>query len=320
MPYYNHPIPSEKGGMAMDYVLQTDSLTKTYKTTKALDRLTMNVERGAIYGFVGRNGAGKTTLIRLICGLQLPTEGSFTLYGCPNTGREITKARRRMGAVVETPSIYLSMTAEENLKQQYQILGLPSCEGVGELLELVRLQNTGRKKARDFSLGMRQRLGIAVALAGDPDFLILDEPANGLDPQGIVEIRELILRLNRERQITVLISSHILDELSRLATHYGFIDGGRMVREISAKDLEASCRKCLRLTVSNARPLTAALDKMGLEYAVRSDTEADVYGAPSVTELTLALHAAGCEIKNIREHDESLESYYMNLVGGAADE
>ena len=304
----------------MDYVLQTDSLTKTYKTTKALDRLTMNVERGAIYGFVGRNGAGKTTLIRLICGLQLPTEGSFTLYGCPNTSREITKARRRMGAVVETPSIYLSMTAEENLKQQYQILGLPSCEGVGELLELVRLQNTGRKKARDFSLGMRQRLGIAVALAGDPDFLILDEPANGLDPQGIVEIRELILRLNRERQITVLISSHILDELSRLATHYGFIDGGRMVREISAKDLEASCRKCLRLTVSDARPLTAALDKMGLEYSIRSDTEADVYGAPSVTELTLALHAAGCEIKNIREHDESLESYYMNLVGGAADE
>ena len=304
----------------MEYVLVTQGLSKHYKSFKALDGLTMHVPKGSIYGFVGRNGAGKTTLIRLICGLQLPTEGSFTLYGCPNTGREITKARRRMGAVVETPSIYLSMTAEENLKQQYQILGLPSCEGVGELLELVRLQNTGRKKARDFSLGMRQRLGIAVALAGDPDFLILDEPANGLDPQGIVEIRELILRLNRERQITVLISSHILDELSRLATHYGFIDGGRMVREISAKDLEASCRKCLRLTVSNARPLTAALDKMGLEYSIRSDTEADVYGAPSVTELTLALHAAGCEIKNIREHDESLESYYMNLVGGAVDE
>ena len=304
----------------MDFVLETNDLTKHYKTTKALERLTMHVEKGAIYGFVGRNGAGKTTLIRLICGLQAPTGGSFSLYGCSGSSRDIHRARRRMGAVVETPSIYLSMTAEENLKQQYQILGLPSCEGVGELLELVRLQNTGRKKARDFSLGMRQRLGIAVALAGDPDFLILDEPANGLDPQGIVEIRELILRLNRERQITVLISSHILDELSRLATHYGFIDGGRMVREISAKDLEASCRKCLRLTVSNARPLTAALDKMGLEYSIRSDTEADVYGAPSVTELTLALHAAGCEIKNIREHDESLESYYMNLVGGAVDE
>ena len=167
---------------------------------------------------------------------------------------------------------------------------------------------------------MRQRLGIAVALAGDPDFLILDEPANGLDPQGIVEIRELILRLNRERQITVLISSHILDELSRLATHYGFIDNGRMVKEISAPELEANCRKCLRLTVSDARPLTAALDKMGLEYSIHSDTEADVYDAPSVTELTLALHNAGCEVKNIHEHDESLESYYMNLVGGAVDD
>ena len=304
----------------MDYILQTNNLIKHYKNGKALNGLTMHVEKGAIYGFVGRNGAGKTTLIRLICGLQEPTEGTFTLYGCPNDSREITRSRRRMGAVVETPSIYLSMTAEENLKQQYQILGLPSYDGLHDLLELVRLGNTGKKKARDFSLGMRQRLGIAVALAGDPDFLILDEPANGLDPQGIVEIRELILRLNRERQITVLISSHILDELSRLATHYGFIDNGRMVKEISAPELEASCRKCLRLTVSDARPLTAALDKMGLEYSIRSDTEADVYDAPSVTELTLALHNVGCEVKNIHERDESLESYYMNLVGGAVDD
>ncbi len=303
----------------MDYILQTNNLIKHYKNGKALNGLTMHVEKGAIYGFVGRNGAGKTTLIRLICGLQEPTEGTFTLYGCPNDSRKITRSRRRMGAVVETPSIYLSMTAEENLKQQYQILGLPSYDGLRDLLELVRLGNTGKKKARDFSLGMRQRLGIAVALAGDPDFLILDEPANGLDPQGIIEIRELILRLNRERQITVLISSHILDELSRLATHYGFIDNGHMVKEISAKDLEASCRKCLRLTVSSTRPLAAALEGMGLEFTVRSDTEADVYGAPPVTDLTLALHAAGCQVKNIHEHDESLESYYMNLVGGGGD-
>ncbi len=221
-----------------------------------------------------------------------------------------------MGAVVETPSIYLSMTAEQNLRQQYQILGLPSYEGVGELLELVGLQDTGRKKAKNFSLGMRQRLGIAVALAGDPDFLILDEPANGLDPQGIVEIRELILRLNRERQITVLISSHILDELSRLATHYGFIDSGHMVQEISAEELDARCRKRIHLTVTSTRPLTAVLDKMGMEYSICSDTEADVYGPVQVTELTLALHAAGCEIRSIHEQNESLESYFMNLVGG----
>ena len=300
----------------MDYVLVTQGLSKRYKDFKALDSLTMHVPKGSIYGFVGRNGAGKTTLIRLICGLQEPTEGTFTLYGCPNDSKEITRSRRRMGAVVETPSIYLSMTAEENLKQQYQILGLPSYDGLHDLLELVRLGNTGKKKAKDFSLGMRQRLGIAVALAGDPDFLILDEPANGLDPQGIVEIRELILRLNRERQITVLISSHILDELSRLATHYGFIDSGHMVQEISAEELDARCRKRIHLTVTSTRPLTAVLDKMGMEYSICSDTEADVYGPVQVTELTLALHAAGCEIRSIHEQNESLESYFMNLVGG----
>lgn len=150
-----------------------------------------------------------------------------------------------MGAVVETPSVYLDMTAEDNLRQQYLTLGLPSFDGIGEILSLVGLDNTGKKKARNFSLGMRQRLGIAVALAGDPDFLLLDEPVNGLDPQGIIEIRELILKLNRERQITVLISSHILDELSKLATHYGFIDNGRVVKEISAgrtsRGLQKSC-------------------------------------------------------------------------------
>lgn len=304
----------------MEYVLRTNDLCKQYKHFKALDHLTMSVEKGAIYGFVGRNGAGKTTLIRLICGLQEPTGGSFELYGCKNDSRDITRARRRMGAVVETPSIYLGLTAEENLRQQYQVLGLPSYDGLRELLELVQLQNAGKKKAKDFSLGMRQRLGIAVALAGDPDFLILDEPANGLDPQGIVEIRELILRLNREKQITVLISSHILDELSRLATHYGFIDSGRMVKEISAKELESSCRKCLRVTVSDTRPMTAVLDGLGIEYTVWSDTMADVYGDIGVTELALALHQAGCEVKNLHERDESLESYYMNLLGGGKHE
>lgn len=300
----------------MDYVLQTQNLSKHYQQSKALDGLTMSVPKGAIYGLVGRNGAGKTTLIRLVCGLQVPTGGGFTLYGRKNDSSDIALSRRRMGAVVETPSIYLGMTARENLRQQFTVLGLPSDAGLEELLELVGLGNTGKKKARDFSLGMRQRLGIAVALAGDPDFLILDEPANGLDPQGIVEIRELILRLNRERQITVLISSHILDELSRMVTHYGFIDGGRMVKEITAADLERACRKCLRVTVSDAKTMAPVLDRMGLTYTVWSDTMADVYGEVSVTSLTIALHQAGCEVQNIREHDESLESYYMNLIGG----
>lgn len=276
----------------------------------------MHVPKGSIYGFVGKNGAGKTTLIRLICGLQLPTAGSYRLYGTESTAREITKTRKRMGAVVETPAIYYDMTAAENIRQQYRVLGRPGKAGVFELLELVGLGGTGKKKARNFSLGMRQRLGIAVALAGDPDFLVLDEPVNGLDPQGIVEIRELILRLNREKNITVLISSHILDELSRLATHYGFIDRGSMLQEISAKDLENVCRKCVRVTVSDINALVQVLDSMGMEHIIRSDTAADVYGTVDITELTLALAEKNCKVAAIQEQDETLENYYINLVGG----
>ena len=302
----------------MEYVLTTRGLCKNYRNCKALNGLTMHVPRGSIYGFVGRNGAGKTTLIRLICGLQSPSHGSYTLYGARNSMPGIYRARRRMGAVVETPSIYLDMSAEDNLRQQYRVLGIPGFDGVKELLQLVGLADTGKKTARHFSLGMRQRLGIAVALAGDPDFLVLDEPANGLDPQGIIEMRELILRLNRKRQITVLISSHILDELSRLATHYGFIDGGRMLREISAEQLEEACRKCLRVEVSDTSLLARALDGMQLEYKILSDTIADVFAKLSISELDRALEAQGCELISMRERSESLESYYVNLVGGAS--
>ena len=300
----------------MEYVLTTNALTKQYGHFKALDNFTMKVPKGAIYGFVGKNGAGKTTLIRLICGLQTPTEGSYTLYGVKNTDPKVVRSRRRMGAVVETPSIYMDMTAEENLKQQYLILGLPSFDSIPELLKLVGLENAGKKKARNFSLGMRQRLGIAIALAGDPDLLVLDEPTNGLDPQGIIEMRELILKLNRQRNITVIMSSHILDELARLATHYGFIDGGRMLREISAEELEAACRKCLRVEVSDVGALTRVMDAKGIEYKVISDTKADIYAKMSITELAVALAGENCELLGVTEKDESLESYYVNLVGG----
>lgn len=300
----------------MNYVLQTNGLTKRYRDFQALAGLSMNVPRGSIYGVVGKNGAGKTTLIRLICGLQEPTSGDFTLYGIRSDSREIVRSRRRMGAVVETPSIYMDMTAEDNLKQQYLVLGLPSYDGISELLKLVGLENAGKKKAKHFSLGMKQRLGIAVALAGEPDLLVLDEPTNGLDPQGIVEMRELILKLNRERQITVLISSHILDELSRLATHYGIIDNGRMVRELSAEELEAVCRKCVRVEVSDTAVLARVLDAMDLEYKIISATTADVFAKVNVTQLATSLAAENCEVISMQERDENLESYYISLVGG----
>ena len=300
----------------MEYVLQTDQLCKRFRKFKALNGLTMHVPKGSIYGFVGKNGAGKTTLIRMICGLQKPTGGDFSIYGISHNDKKIALSRRRMGAVVETPAVYPDMTAEENLKQQYLTLGLPGFEGIPELLKLVGLEDTGRKKAKDFSLGMRQRLGIAVALCGDPDFLVLDEPINGLDPQGIIEIRELILKLNRERNITVLISSHILDELSRLATYYGFIDKGRIVREISSEELEASCRKCVQMTVTDTRILASVLDSMHIDYEIIDENKADIFAKPNITELALELVKEGCEILSVSEHDESLESFYISLVGG----
>ncbi len=304
----------------MEYVLETKGLQKKYGSLTVLNNVNMHIPRGAIYGFVGKNGAGKTTLIRLICGLQFPTSGEYTLLGISNVSNEIMKSRKRMGAVVETPSVYLEMSAEDNLKEQYRILGLPSFETIPELLQLVGLEGTGKKKAKNFSLGMRQRLGIAVALAGNPDFLVLDEPANGLDPEGIIEMRELILKLNHEKGITVLISSHILDELSRLATHYGFIDHGSILREISAEDLEASCRKCLCVTVSDMQALCVTLDEAEIEYRVLSDAQAEIYGSIGVTDLVEALSANGCVISNLHEREEGLESYYMNLIGGTHHE
>ena len=300
----------------MEYILKTNDLVKRYGRYEALNGLSMNVPKGAIYGLVGKNGAGKTTLIRLICGLQNPTSGEYSIYGVSNKQKEIIQSRRRMGAVVETPAIYLDMTAEDNLKVQHCVLGLPSFDEIPYILKMVGLENTGRKKARDFSLGMRQRLGIAVAMVGSPDFLVLDEPTNGLDPQGIVEIREIILKLNHQNGITILISSHILDEMARLATHFGFIDKGQMIKEISASELNTACRKCIHVSVSNIKTLSKVLDEMGLDYTIFPNNEADIFGELNTTELVLKLSVENCDVKSIYERDESLENYYINLLGG----
>ena len=300
----------------MKYILTADNLNKNYRHSHALHNFSMHIPKGAIYGFVGENGAGKTTLIRTICGLQAPTSGTCSLYGVKNTDKRIREAQQRIGVVVESPAVYLDMSAENNLKHQYHVLGLPTYDGLKELLHLVGLEKTGRKKVRNYSLGMKQRLGIAVALAGNPDFLILDEPTNGLDPQGIIELRELILKLNRQRQITVLISSHNLDELSRTATHYGFIVDGSMVKEITAEELAKACRKCAVLTVTDTGVLARALDLLGLEYDILSESTANVYGEIPISELTLELAKDQCRILSLHEKDETLESYYINLTGG----
>ena len=304
----------------MEYILKTNDLVKRYGRYEALNGLTMNVPKGSIYGLVGKNGAGKTTLIRLICGLQNPTSGEYSIYGVSNKQKEIIQSRHRMGAVVETPAIYLDMTAEDNLKVQHCVLGLPSFDEIPHILKMVGLENTGKKKARNFSLGMRQRLGIAVAIVGSPDFLVLDEPTNGLDPQGIVEMREIILKLNRQHGITILISSHILDEMARLATHFGFIDNGQMIEEISASELNAACRKCIHVSVSNIKALSKVLDDIGLEYTIFPNNEADIFGELNVTELVLKLSVENCDVKSLYERDESLENYYINLLGGISND
>ena len=299
----------------MEYVLQTQQLCKKYGKFNALTDFTINVPKGSIYGMVGRNGAGKTTLIRIVTGLNNPSSGEFTLFGTKNTDADILAKRRKIGAVVETPSLHPEMSAKDNLIQQTKALGI-SDEKLDEILKLVGLSNTGKKKAKHFSLGMRQRLGIAFSLVGDPEFLVLDEPINGLDPQGIMEVREMILKLNREKGITILISSHILDELSRLATHYGFIEQGRCIKEMSAEELEKVSRRSLHINVNDTQLLAQVLDGMKAEYRIYSPTEADIFTPMQVTPLVLALNEKKCFVNSMTEHHKSLENYFMGLVGG----
>ena len=298
----------------MEYVIETHSLCKRYRKHKVLKDMDIHVPRGSIYGLIGRNGAGKTTLMRIICGIQIPTSGEYSLFGVSNKDSKISKTLRRVGAVVESPALCYEMSAKDNLKQQFIYLGIPDQAGIDDLLELVGLSDTGRKKAKDFSLGMKQRLGLAMALAGNPDLIILDEPVNGLDPEGIIDIRETILRLNRERQITFVISSHILDELSKVATDYGFIDDGHIVEEISSEDISRKCRRSYTFETDAADVLAGILEQQKLEYGIE-DNKVIIYGDIDITSVTGALINAGGSITGAYQTNESLESYYLNLIG-----
>ena len=300
----------------MEYILETHNLEKKYTKCKALNDLNIHIEKGAIYGLIGRNGAGKTTFIRLICGLQEPTKGTYEIYGISNKNKRIIEARRRIGAIIENPSILLGMTAEDNLKEQYKVIGLPNYDGLHEILKLVGLAQTGKKKAKNFSLGMKQRLGIAIALVGNPDFLILDEPINGLDPEGIIEIRELILKLNKEKGITFLISSHYLDELSKVATHYGFVNHGQILKEITSAELEKNCRRKIEIKVSNAKECVKYLEDSKISYEVISENVINIYDKINISELAVNLSNQNCNISELHEKEESLENYYINLIGG----
>ncbi|MBQ4269323.1 MAG: ATP-binding cassette domain-containing protein [Clostridia bacterium] len=308
----------------MAYVLETFGLSKRYKSHWALKDVNMRVEKGDIYGFVGENGSGKTTIIRLITGLISPTEGHLALFGISDRTNEVLTARKKLGAVVETPSIYLNMSAADNLKMQCGVIGLK--ENTDEKIQTV-LSEVGlidlyadKKRAGDYSLGMRQRLGLAMALLGEPEFIVLDEPMNGLDPAGIVEIRELILKLNRERGITFLISSHILTELALVATKYGIISKGKLLKEITAEELRRECRAAVYLETENVDGLCALLSTRyeGVELAVMP-RGVKVFGEIPLNSLFQTLAEGGITIDRINCVETGIEDYYLSLIGGAQD-
>lgn len=303
----------------MDYVLRTFGLSKKYKKQLAVNHADMTISRGDIYGFVGENGSGKTTIIRLITGLIFPCSGSFELFGVDNRSKRIDAVRRKVGAVVENPSIYLNMSAYDNLKMQCMLLGIPADERIAKTLEEVGLSAllNERKHADNYSLGMRQRLGIAMALISEPEFLILDEPMNGLDPAGIVEVRELILKLNREKNITFLISSHVLSELSLVATKYGIISKGHIIKEITAEQLQEEMSKTTDITVDDPEELYKLIESFGDEIKFsRIPNGIRFVGEVNFNEVLSAIIDRGIRINAVNCHESSFEDYYLEMIGG----
>lgn len=302
-----------------DYILRTNHLSKKYKHDFALENVNITIKKGDIYGFIGQNGAGKSTMLRLVTGLAFPSSGSIELFGNDRI-HDLTEAQKRMGAIIENPALFPNMTAVENLEFQRLQKGIPGKECIGKTLELVGLRNTGKKKVKNFSLGMKQRLGLAIALLSDPEFLILDEPTNGLDPMGIVELRDLIKTLNREKGLTVLMSSHILSELHQLATCFGIIHQGRLLEEITAKELDEKCQQHLRIKVDHPTKGATVLENSlsTTDFEVLPDGTIKLYRfLNDVRVVSKALTDHGLVIEHLSRNGDSLESYFSKLIGGA---
>ena len=305
-----------------EVILATKNLTKKYNNITAVSNINMELKQGEIYGLVGKNGAGKTTLLRLITGQTYATEGEVSLFN-ETTMEGLNKERKRIGAIIEVPSFYSYMTAKENLEYYRIQRGIPGKQTVEQTLIEVGLSGTGNKKYKSFSLGMKQRLGLALALMNKPELLLLDEPINGLDPFGIVEMRNLLIKLSREKNITILISSHILSELSNLVTYYGFIDNGKMIKQISSEDLSKECNKYLELKVDKVEEMTALLEtKMDCtSYQVTPDYAIHIFEyldqPAKISELAVS---HGIALYSITIKEINLENYFIQLVGGKSNE
>jgi ABC-2 type transport system ATP-binding protein len=302
------------------WVLQTNHLSKKYKDDFVVDHVNMSIKKGEIYGFIGQNGAGKTTFIRMILGLTYPTKGNVELFE-QSSNTDLIHSHKRIGAIVESPALFPNMTAYENVEVHRLQKGVPGKECVHQVLAVVGLRNTNRKKVKDFSLGMKQRLGLAIALLGDPEFLILDEPTNGLDPVGIIEIRELLKHLNQEKGITILISSHLLGELHQLATYYGIIHNGRLLEQITAQELNEKCKQHFHIKVDDIHKATTVIEtKLGTtNFEIMPDTSIKLYEyLDQPRKISSILSENGLIVEQFMQLGEDLESYFTSLIGGTS--
>ena len=300
----------------MDELLVTNNLTKKYKHQAAVNNVSINVRRGEIYGLVGKNGAGKTTLLKMIGGVVSPTNGDISFMGY--FGKERRKVLSRIGILIEAPSLYSGMTAYDNLKLKCICTGVNKEGYIENLLKTVGLGEVGKKKVSQFSLGMKQRLGIAMALVGEPDLLLLDEPINGLDPQGIVEIRNTLLDLNKRKDITIIISSHILEELSKIATNFGFINNGELVKELSHSELDVACNEHIELKLPAPNKALPILDRLGFtRYRVVNDGTIHVFERLEDSgKIAMELAQNNIEIISISVASKAFENYFLEMIGG----
>lgn len=307
--------------MNNDYVIETKQLVKCYsnrfKTSRAVNEVDLHVKKGSIYGLIGKNGAGKTTLMKIICGLARSDAGEVYLFGNNNISDELSY--NRLGILIENPGIFPGMSAYENMKCKAICLGMNNYESkITEILELVGLKDVGIKHVGKFSLGMKQRLAIGIALLGEPDILVLDEPINGLDPQGIVEVREILLKLNKEKNITILISSHILEELSKLVTDFGIIVNGRLVQEISKDELMEKCHERMEIKTDNPDRAITVIEKMGIRNykVINTDTLFIYERLEESGNINKELVMNDVDVKSILLNSESIEDYFLNVTGG----
>lgn len=302
----------------MVQVIKTFNLIKKYGNATVLDKVNITVKQGEIYGLVGNNGAGKTTLLRILTGQSNLTDGSFELLE-KSTDKHLMNVRKRIGAIIETPSFYSKLTLEQNIEYYRIQRGIPGKENVEKVLKQVNLIEAKKRKFKDISLGMKQRLGIALALLGEPELLILDEPINGLDPSGIKEIRNLLIGLNREKNITIIISSHILLELSNIATCYGFLNKGKLIEEVTVEELNESCKSYLEINVNNPKKLLVLLEeKLGYkDYKIMPNGLIQLFDRNPISEdISKLAISNGIALKGLYEKSVDLENYYMSLIGG----